>query len=136
MDLTQLRDTTKRAFDEFKIRWIPPVPLVYPQPAGFFFLGVFADEKKTSGPACIDASRLISQSAVSFQIRLVANPSGKTQRIHRTHPKAYTTYITFSVVDDFAQSPLGEKSTIILSRNHGHCSIGMLNLHDLQNVHR
>ena len=32
--------TTKRAFDEFKIRWIPPVPLVYPQPAGFFFLGV------------------------------------------------------------------------------------------------
>ena len=114
----------------------------------FFFLGVFADGKKTSGPACIDASRLISQSAVSFQIRLVAkktsgsdplvflHPSGKTQRIHRTHPKAYTTYITFSVVDDFAQSPFGEKSTIILSRNHGHCSIGMLNLHDLQNVHR
>ena len=35
----------KRAFDEFKIRWIPPVPLVYPQPAGLFFLGVFADGK-------------------------------------------------------------------------------------------
>ena len=41
----------KRAFDEFKIRWIPPVPLVYPQPAGFFFLGVFADEKKNQMPA-------------------------------------------------------------------------------------
>ena len=80
---------TKRAFDEFKIRWISPVPLVYPQPAGFFFLGVFADEKEPSGSACIDASRLIFQSAVSSQIRLVAkkHPSGKTQRIHRTHPK-------------------------------------------------
>ena len=85
----------KRAFDEFKIRWVPPVPLVHPQPAEFFFLGVFADEKKISGSACIDASRLIFQSAVSFQIRLVAkkqdplvflHPSGKTQRIHRTHP--------------------------------------------------
>ena len=52
-------------------RWIPPVPLVYPQPAGFFSWG-FADEKKPSGSACIDASRLIFQSAVSFQIRLVA----------------------------------------------------------------
>ena len=31
---------TKRAFDEFKIRWIPPIPLVYPQPAGFFPWGV------------------------------------------------------------------------------------------------
>ena len=50
---------TKRAFDEFKIRWVPPVPLVYPQPAGLFFLGVFADGKKPSGSACIDASRLI-----------------------------------------------------------------------------
>ena len=40
----------KRAFDEFKIRWIPPVPLVYPQPAGFFFLGVFADKKKPADP--------------------------------------------------------------------------------------
>ena len=75
---------------------MPPVPLVYPRPAGLFFLGVFADEKKTSGSACIDASRLIFQSPVSFQIRLVAkkqdplvflHPSGKTQRIHRTHPK-------------------------------------------------
>ena len=28
----------KRAFDEFTIRWIPPVPLVYPQPAALFFL--------------------------------------------------------------------------------------------------
>ena len=31
----------------------------------------FADEKKHSGSACIDASRLIFQSAVSSQIRLV-----------------------------------------------------------------
>ena len=36
------------------------------------FLGVFAVAKKNSGSACIDASRLIFQSAVSFQIRLVA----------------------------------------------------------------
>ena len=55
----------KRAFDEFNIRWVPPVPLVHPQPAGLFFLGVFADEKKTAD--CIDASRLIFQSAVSFR---------------------------------------------------------------------
>ena len=66
----QSKSKSNRAFDEFKIRWIPPVPLVYPQPAGFFFLGVFADGKKPSGSACIDASRLIFQSAVSFQIRL------------------------------------------------------------------
>ena len=37
----------KSAFDGFKNRWLPPIPLVYPQPAGFFFEGVFADEKKT-----------------------------------------------------------------------------------------
>ena len=41
---------TKGAFDEFKIRWIPPVPLVYPQPAGFVFLGAFADEKNQADP--------------------------------------------------------------------------------------
>ena len=41
---------TKRAFDEFKIRWIPPVPLVYPQPAGFFFLGCSLTGKKTADP--------------------------------------------------------------------------------------
>ena len=75
----------KRAFDEFKIRWVPPVPLVHPQPAEFFFLGVFADEKKISGSACIDASRLIFQSAVSFQIRLffcipAVKPSEFTER--------------------------------------------------------
>ena len=71
----------KRAFDEFKIRWIPLVPLVYPQPAGFFFLGVFADEKKTSGSACIDASRLIFQAAVSFKIRLVARKQAGPTRL-------------------------------------------------------
>ena len=65
---------TKRAFDEFKSRWIPPVPLDYPQPAGFFFLGCSLTKKNPAGPgsACIDASRLIFQSAVSFQIRLVS----------------------------------------------------------------
>ena len=36
--LTSLLERPKRAFDEFKTRWIPPVPLVYPQPAGNFFL--------------------------------------------------------------------------------------------------
>ena len=63
---------TKSAFDGFKNRWLPPVPLVYPQPAGFFFEGVFADEKKTSGSTSIDASRLIFQSAVFFKNRLDA----------------------------------------------------------------
>ena len=77
---------TKRAFDEFKIRWIPPVPLVYPQPAGFFFLGVFADEKEPSGSACIDASRLIFQSAVSSQIRLVAKKQAGLTRLFRCIP--------------------------------------------------
>ena len=76
----------------------PRFRLFTPNPPDFF-LGAFADEIKPSGSACIDASRLIFQSAVSFQIRLVAkkqagpdplvflHPSGKTQRIHRTHPK-------------------------------------------------
>ena len=59
----------------------PPVPLVYPQPAGFFPLGVFADGKKTSGSACIDTSRLIFQSAVSFQIRLVAKKQAGPTRL-------------------------------------------------------
>ena len=35
-----------RAFDEFKIRWIPPVQLVYPEPAGFYFLGCSLTKKK------------------------------------------------------------------------------------------
>ena len=63
-------------FDGFKNRWLPPVPLVYPQPAGFFSEGVFADEKKTSGSAIIDASRLIFQSTVSFSKPLgsLSNP--------------------------------------------------------------
>ena len=50
-------------------------------PAGFFFLGVFADEKKPSGSACIDACRLIFQSAVSFQIRLVAKKQAGPTRL-------------------------------------------------------
>ena len=58
------------------IRWIHN-PLLTPGSACFtptrrIFFGVFADEKKTSGSACIDASRLIFQSAVPFQIHLVA----------------------------------------------------------------
>ena len=67
------------------VRWIQnpldtPGSAFYPQPAGFFFLRVFAYEKKPSGSACIDASRLIFQSAVSFQIRLVAkNQAGPTR---------------------------------------------------------
>ena len=77
----------KGAFDEFKIRWIPPVPLVYPQPAGFLFLGAFADEKKSSGSASIDASRLIFQSAVSFSNPLgsLSNPLG-CDNIFETSP--------------------------------------------------
>ena len=39
-----------------------------------FFEGVFADEKKTSGSASIDASRLIFQSAVSFSNPLISYP--------------------------------------------------------------
>ena len=46
-----------------------------------FFFGVFADGKKTSGSACIDASRLIFQSAVSFQIRLVAEKQAGPTRL-------------------------------------------------------
>ena len=46
-----------------------------------FFLRVFADEKKTSGSACIDASRLIFQSAVCFQIRLVAKKQAGPTRL-------------------------------------------------------
>ena len=63
----------KGAFDEFIIRWLPPVPLVYPQPAGFFPWRVrWRGKTKRVGSASIDASRLIFQSAVSSQIRLVA----------------------------------------------------------------
>ena len=61
---------------------ISPVPLVYPQPAaGFIFLGVFADGKKNSGSACIDGSSLNFQSAVSFQIRLVAKKQAGPTRL-------------------------------------------------------
>ena len=48
----------------------PRFRLFTPNPPRFFW-GVFADEKKTSGYASIDASRLIFQSAVSF-----SNPLG------------------------------------------------------------
>ena len=48
--LLLVRDIYKRAFDEFKIRWIPPVPLVYPQPAGFFSLGCSLTKKNPAGP--------------------------------------------------------------------------------------
>ena len=57
----------------------PRFRLFTPNPPDFF-LGVFADEKKPSGSACIDASRLIFQSAGSFQIRLVAKKqAGRTR---------------------------------------------------------
>ena len=49
----------------------PRFRLFTPNPPDFFCEGVFADEKKTSGSAIIDASRLIFQSAVSF-----SNPLG------------------------------------------------------------
>ena len=62
--------------------WLLPTHRIY-------FLRVFADGKKTSGSASIDATRLILQSAVSFQSRWGAknkrvrsacflHPSGKT----------------------------------------------------------
>ena len=62
------------------VRWIQnplatPGSACLPPTRRIFFLGVFADGKKTSGSACIDASRLIFQSAVSFQTRLVAKPT-------------------------------------------------------------
>ena len=90
---------TKRASDEIKIRWIPPVSLVYPQPAGFFFLvGCSLTKKNPAGPlASMLAdwffSRLyLLKSAWSQKNKRVwpaclLHPSGKTQRIHRTHPK-------------------------------------------------
>ena len=96
--LLLVRDIYKRAFDEFKIRWIPPVPLVYPQPAGFFSLGCSLTKKKTADPlasmlADWFSSRLyLFKSAWSQKNKRVRpveflHPSGKTQRIHRTHPK-------------------------------------------------
>ena len=71
----------------------PRFRLFTPNPP-VFFRGI-RWQKKNSRSACIDASRLIFHSAVSFQIRLVAKKqalvflhlSGKTQRIHRTDPK-------------------------------------------------
>ena len=48
-----------------RFRLFTPNPLFFPH-------CVFADGKKNSGSASIDASRLIFQSAVSFQIRFVA----------------------------------------------------------------
>ena len=45
----------------------PRFRLFTPYPPGYFFL-----ECSLAGSTCIDASRLIFQSAVSFQIRLVA----------------------------------------------------------------
>ena len=59
----------------------PRFRLFTPNPPDFFFLGVFADEKKPSGSACIDASRLIFQSAVSFQTRLVAEKQAGPTRL-------------------------------------------------------
>ena len=90
----------KRAFDEFKIRWVPPVPLVHPQPAEFFFLGVFADEKKISGSACIVASRLIFQSAVSFQIRLVAKKQAGPTRLYFCIPEVKPSEVTERTLND------------------------------------
>ena len=40
----------KSAFDGFKSRWLPPVPLVYPQPAGFFLRGCSLTKKKQAVP--------------------------------------------------------------------------------------
>ena len=90
---------TKRAFDEFKIRWIPPVPLVYPQPAGFFFLGCSLTGKKTADPLAsmladwffsrLYFSNPLGRKKTSGSDPLVfLHPSCKTQRIHRTHPKS------------------------------------------------
>ena len=76
---------TYGAFDEFRIRWISPVPLVSPNPP-FFLLGVFADEKNPSGSASIDASQLIFQSAASFQIRFVAKKQAGTTRLLNCTP--------------------------------------------------
>ena len=74
------------------VRWIQnpldtPGSACLPQPAGFFFLGAFADEKKSSGSASIDASRLIFQSAVSFSNPLgsLSNPLG-CDNIFETSP--------------------------------------------------
>ena len=58
----------------------PRFRLFTPNPPDFF-LEVFADGKKPSGSACIDASRLIFQSAVSFQIRLVAKKQAGPTRL-------------------------------------------------------
>ena len=52
--------------------WLPPTRRV-------FFLGVFADEKKPSGSACIDASRLIFQPMLADCIQAV-KPSELTER--------------------------------------------------------
>ena len=59
-----------------------------------FFLGVFADEKKTSGSACIDASRLIFQAAVSFKIRLVARKQAGPTRFFLCIPAVKTREFT------------------------------------------
>ena len=50
----------KGAFDEFKNRWLPPVPLVYPRSACFFFNVRPVVKMKQSSKT---ASRLKNQSA-------------------------------------------------------------------------
>ena len=59
----------------------PRFRLFTPNPPDFFFLGCSLTKKKPSGSACIDASRLIFQSAVSFQIRLVAKKQAGPTRL-------------------------------------------------------
>ena len=97
----------KRAFDEFKTHWIPPVPLVYPQPAGILFAWVFADGKKNSGSDCIDASRLIFQSAVSFQIRLVAKKQAGPIRLYFCTPAVKPSEFTERTLSNLLQPKFG-----------------------------
>ena len=85
------------------VRWIqnpldtPGSACLHPTRRIFFSWGVFAGGKKNSGSACMDASRLIfsrlylfksawSQKNKRVRPACFLHPSGKTQRIHRTHP--------------------------------------------------
>ena len=91
----------------------PRFRLFTPNPPAFFYLGVFADGKKTSGSACIDASRLIFQSAVSFPIRFVAKKQAGPTRLFFCIPAVKPSEFTERTLSYFGITdfPITYKST-------------------------
>ena len=79
----------------------PRFRLFTPNPPDFFSLGCSLTKKKSSGSACIDASRLIFQSAVSFQIRLVGYQQAGPTRLFFCIPAVKPSEFTERTLTDY-----------------------------------